>query len=96
MDNATMIQSITPDELTQTIRQIVREELAGFQPTEPELKFYTRDEVCKLLKISLPTLGEYVKMGIIKGSRIGTRILFNELDIRNAAREIPSMKYRRR
>ncbi len=96
MSNAIMIQGVTADELEKSIRQIVREELAGFQPTEPELRFYTRDEVCKLLKISLPTLGEYVKMGVIKGSRIGTRILFNELDIRNAAREIPTMKYRRR
>jgi excisionase family DNA binding protein len=94
--NSTIIQSITPEELSETIRKIIRDELSAIRPNDPELKFLSRDEVCKLLKISLPTLNEYTKMGIIKGSRVGSRILYSELDIQQAVREIPTMKYRRR
>lgn len=64
--------------------------------TKSAVKYLSRQEVARLLKITLPTLHIYTKAGIIKGSRIGTRVLYLESDIIEAVKEIPLQKYRRR
>jgi len=89
------IENVSATEYFEALRQIVREELTALQPTQPTSNYLTRVEVSKLLKISLPTLNEYTRKGIIKGSRIGSRILYLESDIASAVREIPSIRYRR-
>jgi hypothetical protein len=94
-NNSTLIQTITPEELSATFRQIVREELSALTPKKETAKYLTRQEVCTLLKISLPTLSTYTHSNIIKGSRIGTRILYLESDILEAVKEIPTLKYKR-
>lgn len=93
--NSTLIQNVTPEELSETLRQVVREELSAMQPKQPASNYLTRIEVSKLLKISLPTLNEYTRKGIIRGSRIGSRILYLESDIASAVTDIPAIKYRR-
>ena len=95
MSNSTLIQNVTPEELSETLRAVIREELSLLNPKETTPRFLTRQEVATLLKISLPTLNEYTRTGVIKGSRIGTRVLYNEESIREAIKEIPSLKYRR-
>jgi excisionase family DNA binding protein len=92
--NSTLIQNCTPEELSESLRQIVREELAGLRP-ETAPKYLTRKEVCELLKISLPTLFHYTTQGVITGSRVGTRILYDEASVREAVKQIPSLKYQR-
>ncbi len=49
---------------------------------------HTRNEVCKMLKISLPTLERYLDLGIIKAGRIGNRILISDEDIENALKNL--------
>jgi excisionase family DNA binding protein len=93
--NSTLIQNLTPEELSETLRSVIREELSLLNPIETAPKYLTRQEVANLLKISLPTLNEYTRTGIIKGSRIGSRVLYGEQEIREAIKEIPSLKYRR-
>lgn len=68
------------------------------EKTEPKNKvsYLTRQEVSRLLKITLPTLHEYTKAGIIKGSRIGSRVLYLEENILESVKEIPIRKYQRR
>lgn len=41
----------------------------------------TRQEVCKMLKISAPTLGQYERKGYVKGERIGRRVLYDAKSI---------------
>jgi excisionase family DNA binding protein len=41
----------------------------------------TRDEVAAKLRVSLPTLHKYEKNGLIKGQRIGRRVVFSEGEI---------------
>lgn len=60
-----------------------------------DLKYLSREEVCTILKISMPTLNTYSKKGIIKGSKIGNRILYLEADIKKAIKDAASYKYRR-
>jgi excisionase family DNA binding protein len=93
--NSTLIQNLTPEELSETIRSVIREEFSLINPKENSPHYLSRQEVATLLKISLPTLNEYTRTGIIKGSRIGSRVLYSEEDIKNAIKEIPTYKYRR-
>jgi excisionase family DNA binding protein len=59
------------------------------KPDKPEPPlFYSRYEMCKMLKISLPTLCRYVSLGILTGKRVGNRILFSQEDLNNALHEI--------
>lgn len=60
-----------------------------------DLKYLSREEVCTILKVSLPTLNTYTKRGIIKGSKIGTRMLYLEADIKSAIQDATSIKYKR-
>jgi hypothetical protein len=95
MTNSTLIQNVTAEEFSEQLRQVVREELLTLQPKQPTSNYLTRIEVSKLLKISLPTLNEYTRKGIIRGSRIGSRILYLESDIASSVTDIPTIKYRR-
>jgi hypothetical protein len=60
-----------------------------------DLKYLSREEVCTILKVSMPTLNTYTKKGIIKGSKIGTRMLYLEADIKSAIQDATSLKYKR-
>ncbi len=46
-----------------------------------EEKYLTRKEAAKKLKVSLPTLHDYTKRGIIKGFRFGSQVRYLESDI---------------
>lgn len=95
MEKSILIQSVSIEEFSETLRTLIREELSLLTPKESTSKFLTRQEAANLLKISLPTLNEYTRSGIIKGSRIGTRVLYAEADVDEAVKAIPTLKYRR-
>jgi hypothetical protein len=60
-----------------------------------DLKYLSREEVCSILKVSMPTLNTYTRKGIIKGSKIGTRMLYLEADIKAAIQDATTLKYKR-
>ena len=93
---ATLFQIESEDKFTESIRSINREELSLIYVKEPAQRFLSRQEVAELLKISLPTLNEYTRKGIIKGSRVGSRVLYDEAQIRESVKGIPTLKYQRR
>ena len=94
-NNSTLIQNVTAEELSETLRSVIREELSLINTKETAPRYLSRQEVATLLKISLPTLNEYTRTGIIKGSRIGSRVLYAESDVKEAVKDIPTLKYRR-
>lgn len=96
MENSTLINNVTSDELLTAFRQIVREEIATLQPDKDTPKYLSRAEAASMLHITLPTLWEYTKIGLIEGSRIGRRVLYSEEAIKKAVQEIPSLRYKRR
>jgi len=77
---------------TRHIREVIREELEAIKviKEKPPTKeaYLTRKETAAKLRISLPTLGEYVKKGILKSAKIGSRVLFDEADVLEAIRTI--------
>jgi len=60
-----------------------------------DLRYLSREEVATLLKVSLPTLNQYTKQGLIQGRKIGTRVLYLESDIDAALKDATSIRYRR-
>lgn len=49
--------------------------------TIPEEKLLTRIETAKMLSVTLPTLYDWTKKGILKGYRIGNRIRYKHAEI---------------
>lgn len=56
-------------------------------PVEITEILLSRNEVAEILKISLPTLHDWTKKGLIKSYRIGNRIRFKKEDVFNALQE---------
>jgi excisionase family DNA binding protein len=68
------------DEDFERIRAIIREEVRQALLTK-EPKYYSRQEAALILKISLPTLGQWIKRGKIKAKKIGNRVLIEETEL---------------
>lgn len=81
----TQVFGITPTELKEDILKDVRAELKeivqNFQPVKPP-EYITRQEAAKILKVSLVTLTDWNKKGVLKPYRLGNLIRYkrSELD----------------
>jgi excisionase family DNA binding protein len=78
--------------MTETMEEFLR-------PTVIESKVaavLTRQEAAKILNVSLPTLHFWTKEGIVKGTRVGSRVRYRMTDIEAALVDIDTFKYRRR
>ncbi len=83
-NNITQVHGITPQQLKESILSDVRTELKeivlNFQPKkQPE--YLTRKEVAKILKVSLVTLSDWNKKGVIKPYRLGNLIRYKRSEI---------------
>lgn len=87
--------NITPEELNDLLRTVIREELSSQPDNEPK-RYRTRNETAKILHLSLPTLDQYTNEKLIEGSRIGMRVLYSEAAIAAAVKSIPQARYKRR
>lgn len=87
MENNIILQGITVDQLLAKIDSIVnksiKEKLESLKPPKA-ITYLDRKEVCRLLKISLPTLSSLTKDGAIISYRIGGRILYKLEDVEGA------------
>lgn len=71
--------------LFQEFKQLQAKEPPSPPPTTTHVETYkTRKETSKQLNVSLPTLNEYEKKGLIKGYRFGVRVLYKQSDIEEA------------
>ena len=67
--------------LEELIRKAVREEMNSSAPSSLDSPVLTRDEAAKMLDISLPTLLQWEKHGVIpKPKRLGKRVYFIRKD----------------
>lgn len=97
MTNSILLESLSAENLKELIRDVIREEvqIKKDEPIQTEMKFYSRKEVCSLLKLSLPTLSEYTKEGHIQAVRIGGRVLYSEQAVQDALQAVPNLKFKR-
>lgn len=95
--NQIPVFTLTIEQLEPLIKSWIRDCL-DFGPvtqTSDLPKLYTRTEAAEMLHISLPTLNSYTKLGLIRATRTGTRVLYSEVDLKEALKEIPSKLSRR-
>ncbi|MEI7501069.1 MAG: helix-turn-helix domain-containing protein [Bacteroidota bacterium] len=100
MNDIIILHSTPARELCGMIGDIVEEKLRTFKPeaqalTQPQKEYLSRKEVCELLKISTATLHYWTKDGILKGYRIGGRVLYKSAEVGQSIHEIQTNKYQK-
>src|SRR5690606_13095355 len=92
----TQVFGITPSELKEDIINDVRAELnviaQNLQPIKPA-EYLTRQEVATILKVSLVTLTDWNKKGILKPYRLGNLIRYKRAELEEALISINSKKH---
>jgi len=84
-------------ELQKFISDTIRAEMQknSISEPKPQTEFITRNECSQILGVSLPTLNEWTKQGLVIGYRIGTRVRYKKGEILDAVKQIQTLKYRR-
>lgn len=92
-----LLSPIKLNELLEKIGQIIDGKLSQVKQTEPQnqSKFISRSEVAKLLKISLPTLNEWTKLGWLSAYKMGNRVLYNAAEVELSLCKVHARKYRK-
>lgn len=86
--------TLTISEFETLVRGLIQDCIKPIAPQAKETeRLYSRKEACSMLKISLPTLSRYMDLGIVKGHRVGNRILISSEDINSALTDIPTRKH---
>lgn len=88
------LSPISRDELKTDISDAVKKELQTFisslqqtaTPAQPQ--FLTRKQTAQKLGVSLPTLNEWTKTGLVQGYRIASRVRYKEDEIAAALIQI--------
>lgn len=96
--NSIILQGINTDDLKKIFREVLEERLkqeSKAKESGKRLDYLTRFEVVEILKISLPTLNNWSKSGIVQSYRIGNRILYKSEDIEKAIHLVKNLKYKR-
>ena len=99
MEASTVILHSTPVyELKALISDAVSEQLKQFLTKEKETdnRLRNRKETAQILGVSLPTLHEWTKTGVIQGARIGSRVRYRMSDVEAALKNIQNVKCKRR
>lgn len=88
------LNGMTADQLSEMIRESLRDELQQLHPVHPktDTKYLTRRETARRLRISLVTLTDWVNRGKICAHKIGGRVLFRGSDVEAALNRIIPIK----
>ena len=97
MDEKIILFPIPIEELKNLISEVLKKELEKFPsnnspPQDPE--FISRRDAAKLLRISLPTLSDYIFRSILPAYRIGNNIRLRKDEVLNALEKIQTIKYK--
>lgn len=89
--NTLVLNSVDLKDLENLFEKILDDRLQKLEPnSKSDTVLLTRAETAKFLRISLPTLNEWTKEGIVIGHRIGNRVLYKKLELENALTQIKS------
>ncbi len=89
------LNGMTADQLSEMIRESLRDELQRLRPIihpKTDTKYLTRHETARRLRISLVTLTDWVNRGKICAHKIGGRVLFRDSDVEAALNRIVPIK----
>ena len=91
MTKEIFLSGMTADQLSEMIRESLRDELRQLHP-EPSAE--TPNYLTRRLRISLVTLNDWVNRGRIRALKIGGRVLFRDSDVEAALHRIVPIKSR--
>src|SRR5437870_7193738 len=95
--NPSILYSDTPENFYQQIKdcvqQVIQQELAVSKKDESEV-YLKKDEVCKMLQLTKPTVESHVKNGFYKKYYVGGRVFFNKQEIVSYLRRSSKTPYR--
>jgi excisionase family DNA binding protein len=84
-----MLSSIELSEFKKIIEDAIINQLKCIKPVEQKSsQLLTRKQTAEMLCISLPTLHDWTKTGLIKAHRIGNRVLYKFDEINSSLRQI--------
>jgi hypothetical protein len=95
MENV-ILTTYTPEQLTGIISDAVTEAVKSIKfqaSTPPSEKLLTRKETADKLKISLVTLNDWTKRGMIQSYLIGGRVLYKDSEIEKSLYKTQTVKY---
>lgn len=97
-----VLSPISIEELEAKFAQVIEDKLKEFlQPSSQDKQgttagYATRKEVSERLRISLPTLNTLTKEEVLKGYRIGGRVLYKWEEVEAVLSQITTTKYKRK
>ncbi|PSL01917.1 helix-turn-helix domain-containing protein [Cecembia rubra] len=95
MDNL-ILSTYSPEELTGIINTAVKEAVKSIQTAPQEKtgeKLLSRKETAEKLKISLVTLNDWTKRGMLTSYIIGGRVLYKESEIEKSLNQVKTVKF---
>jgi len=95
--NQILLSGINLNELLERIGQLIESKI-GIRPTENKTlqsDYITRAEASRLLKITLPTLHDWTKLGYLKSYKMGTRVLYKESEIVQRLEQVQQIKHKK-
>jgi len=94
--NDILLSSIPLKDFETLIRDCVKSELQNYNLTPPqEDEYITRKETSKVLGISLPTLNDWSKRGVIPSYKIASRVRYKKAEVMASLTKVQSIKYGR-
>ncbi|WP_372745925.1 helix-turn-helix domain-containing protein [Lutibacter sp.] len=95
-ESTILLHNITPsefkEELICSLKEVIQELLLETKKEKP-LEYLTRKQVAEIFKISMVTISDWNKKGILKPYRIGNLIRYKSNEIEEALTEIPFRRY---
>lgn len=93
---------------SETVRNMIREELkqaikeAMLEVSEDHCLISQQDDIVldrkeasEFLRISLPTLDRYSHLGILKGRKLGNKIIYKKSDLLQAGKTLAKKKFKK-
>lgn len=84
MTNSILLQNVSPEDLTELIKQGVRSQLEDFKNTLNTLDpdgLLTREQTCEFLHIDSSTLWHWTNKGKVKAYGIGSRRYYKKSEL---------------
>jgi len=89
-----ILSGLTPDDLLLRIEQIIDAKLSrqAQVKTIDAAEYITRKEVATLLKVCLPTLHDWTKLGWLQSYKMGNRVLYKKHEVEEALQQVQFQK----
>jgi excisionase family DNA binding protein len=91
------LTGITVDELIDRFAAVIEKKTSKiWTPSETgRTEYISRSEVAKLLRISLPTVNDWTKLGWLNSYKIGRRVLYIRKEVDEAVIKTSKLKYKK-